>query len=83
MAAARAACQGVWLARLLSDMVGVQCEAPELQVDNQSAITLGRTPSSMNEASILSFVTTTFASASTRGESLSATRQWKNSLRIC
>jgi hypothetical protein len=44
IAAATAACQGVWLARLLSDMIGLESGAPELRVDNQSAITLSKNP---------------------------------------
>jgi hypothetical protein len=37
-------CQGVWLARLLTDMVGTESGAPELLVDNQSAIVLSKNP---------------------------------------
>lgn len=44
IAAASAACQGVWLARLLTDMLGEESEPPELLVDNQSAIALSRNP---------------------------------------
>jgi hypothetical protein len=35
-------CQGVWLARLLTDMLGTEAAAPELKVDNQSAIPLSK-----------------------------------------
>jgi hypothetical protein len=35
--AAGAACQGVWLARLLTDMLGTEVAVPKLKVDNQSA----------------------------------------------
>jgi hypothetical protein len=44
IAASAAACQGVWLARLLADMIGGKHGAPELLVDNQSAIALSRNP---------------------------------------
>jgi hypothetical protein len=44
IAAAAAACQGVWLARLLTDMIGTESGAPELLVDNQSAIALSKNP---------------------------------------
>jgi hypothetical protein len=44
MAAAAAACQGIWLARLLTDMVGSESGASELWVDNQSAIALSKNP---------------------------------------
>ncbi|WVZ78237.1 hypothetical protein U9M48_025983 [Paspalum notatum var. saurae] len=46
IAMATAACQAIWLARLVSDMVAVGTEprAPELKVDNQSAIALARNP---------------------------------------
>lgn len=44
IAAAAAACQGVWLARLLTDMIGTESGAPELLVDNQSAVTLSKNP---------------------------------------
>lgn len=39
-----AACQGIWLTRLITDLTGVECKAPELLVDNQSAIALSRNP---------------------------------------
>jgi hypothetical protein len=44
IAAATAACQGVWLARLVTDMAGVEPGVPELKVDNQSAIALSKNP---------------------------------------
>jgi hypothetical protein len=44
IAAAAAACQGVWLARLLTDMIGTESGAPELLVDNQSVIALSKNP---------------------------------------
>ncbi|XP_062193533.1 secreted RxLR effector protein 161-like [Phragmites australis] len=44
IAAATGACQGVWLARLLKDLVGSEPEAPVLKVDNKSAIDLSRNP---------------------------------------
>jgi hypothetical protein len=44
MAAAAAACQGIWLAQPLSDMLGVESGMPLLLVDNQSAIVLSKNP---------------------------------------
>jgi hypothetical protein len=44
IAAATAACQGVWLARLLSDITGEKIAAPNLKVDNMSAIALTKNP---------------------------------------
>ena len=44
IAAATAACQGVWLTRLVTDVAGVEPGAPELKVDNQSAIALSKNP---------------------------------------
>jgi hypothetical protein len=38
------ACQGVWLARLLTDMLGTETGALKLKVDNQSAIALSKNP---------------------------------------
>ena len=42
MAGAVGACQAVWLARLLSDIVGVKVQPPVLKMDNQSAIALSK-----------------------------------------
>lgn len=42
--AAMVACQGVWLAQLLTDMFGIESGVPELLVDNQSAIALRKNP---------------------------------------
>jgi hypothetical protein len=44
IAASHAACQGVWLARLLKDMVGSEVGAPRLYIDNKSAIDLCKNP---------------------------------------
>lgn len=44
IASAIAACQGVWLARLLFDLVGEEIGAPLLHVDNMAAIALSRNP---------------------------------------
>jgi hypothetical protein len=44
IAAAYGACQGVWLARLLKDLIGGKPGAPILRVDNKSAIDLARNP---------------------------------------
>jgi hypothetical protein len=43
IAAAVATCLGVWLARLLSDLVGVEAAAPEIRVD-MSGIALAKNP---------------------------------------
>jgi hypothetical protein len=45
VAAAAAACQAIWLMRLLADMIGEDCSVPELRVDNQFAIALCKNPS--------------------------------------
>jgi hypothetical protein len=39
-----AACQAVWLRRLLEELVGLTVAAPMIKVDNQSAIALNRNP---------------------------------------
>ena len=44
IAGAAAACQGVWLRRLLQDMVGTDVPPPQLKMDNQSAIALSKNP---------------------------------------
>lgn len=44
IAAAAGACQGVWLARLLKDLIGSEPGAPVLKVDNKSAINLSKNP---------------------------------------
>lgn len=44
IAAATATCQALWLARLVTDMAGVQPRTPELKVDNQAAIALSKNP---------------------------------------
>jgi hypothetical protein len=44
IAAATAACQGVWLARLLAELEGEEASTFSLKIDNESAITLGRNP---------------------------------------
>jgi hypothetical protein len=44
IAAAYGACQGVWLARLLKDLVGGKLGAPTLRIDNKSAIDLAKNP---------------------------------------
>jgi hypothetical protein len=44
IAGAAAACQGVWLQRLLQDVVGTSVPPPELKMDNQSAIALSKNP---------------------------------------
>jgi hypothetical protein len=44
IAGAAAACQGIWLRRLLEDMVGTDVFPPQLKMDNQSAIALSKNP---------------------------------------
>jgi hypothetical protein len=40
IAAAAAACEAVWLSRLLAELIGGPVRAPKLKVDNKSAIAL-------------------------------------------
>ncbi|XP_066333339.1 secreted RxLR effector protein 161-like [Miscanthus floridulus] len=42
--AATAACQGVWLARLLAELKGEKTDTINLKIDNQSAIVLSKNP---------------------------------------
>ena len=44
IAAATAACQGVWLARLLGELDHKEAEAVGLRVDNKAAIALSKNP---------------------------------------
>jgi hypothetical protein len=44
IAAATAACQGVWLARLLAELKGEKTSAIDLKIDNESAIALSKNP---------------------------------------
>jgi hypothetical protein len=44
MAGAAAACQGIWLGRLLSELLDVRFEVVTLKMDNQSAISLCKNP---------------------------------------
>ena len=44
MAGAYAACQGIWLARLLADVLGQEVDQVLLKIDNQSAIALCKNP---------------------------------------
>jgi hypothetical protein len=44
VAAATAACQVVWLRRLLGELTGVEARPPALKVDNQPAIALAKNP---------------------------------------
>ena len=44
MVAATAACQAVWLHRLLGELTGVEAHPPALMVDNQPAIALVMNP---------------------------------------
>ena len=44
MAGTTAACQGIWLARLIAELRGEKTDAANLKIDNQSAIALSRNP---------------------------------------
>ena len=44
VAAATAACQVVWLRRLLGELTGMEAHPPALMVDNQTAIALAKNP---------------------------------------
>jgi hypothetical protein len=44
VAATTAACQGIWLARLLGEMLNEEPLQPKLLVDNKSAISLAKNP---------------------------------------
>ena len=44
MAAAAAACQAVWLRRVLEEITGIRVAAPIIKVDNQAAIALAKNP---------------------------------------
>lgn len=44
IASANAACQGIWLSRLLGALLGVQAPKVRLLVDNKSAIALSKNP---------------------------------------
>jgi hypothetical protein len=44
IAGATAACQGVWLARLLAELRGKEAATFQLKIDNQSAIALSKNP---------------------------------------
>ena len=45
-----AMCQGVWIARLLKEVMGVEIEVVKIIVDNQSAIMVRNTSSQHNQA---------------------------------
>ena len=44
VAAATAACQAVWLRRLLGELIGEEAHLPALMVDNQPTIALAKNP---------------------------------------
>ena len=44
IASAAAACQAVWLERLLGDIIGEKPRKPQLKMDNMSAIALSKNP---------------------------------------
>ena len=44
VAAASAACQGVWLARLVEELLGCESVKFKIKIDNQSAISLCKNP---------------------------------------
>jgi hypothetical protein len=59
VAATYGACQGVWLARLLKDLVGYKSGAPTLRIDNKSGIDLAKKiPPTMRGANTLKQSTT-------------------------
>jgi hypothetical protein len=39
-----AACQAVWLKRLMEEVLGKKMAAPRIKIDNQSAIVIGKNP---------------------------------------
>ena len=44
IASANAACQGIWLSRLLGELLGIQALKVSLLVDNKSVIALSKNP---------------------------------------
>jgi hypothetical protein len=44
IASANAACQGIWLSRFLSELLGIQAPKVRLLVDNKSTIALRKNP---------------------------------------
>jgi hypothetical protein len=81
VAAATAACQAVWLRRLLSELTGKDAHLPALMVDNQPAIVLTKTLSYMTRASTLTSSSTSSGTASMEGRSpLSSSRPVDSSL---
>jgi hypothetical protein len=44
IAAATASCQGVWLGRLLGELMSTAASGPLLKIDNKSAISLIKSP---------------------------------------
>jgi hypothetical protein len=44
IASANAACQGIWLSRLLGELLGIKAPVVKLLVDNKSAIALSKNP---------------------------------------
>jgi hypothetical protein len=44
IAAATAACQAIWLVRVLADIMGTEVQKPTLRIDNKSAISLIKNP---------------------------------------
>jgi hypothetical protein len=44
IASANATCQGIWLSRLLGELLNIQAPTVKLLVDNKSAITLSKNP---------------------------------------
>ena len=44
IASASAACQGIWLSRLLGELLGIQAPKVKLLVDNKAAIALSKNP---------------------------------------
>ena len=44
VAAATAACQALWLRRLLGELIGAEAHPPTLMVDNQPVIAVAKNP---------------------------------------
>jgi hypothetical protein len=66
IAGAGAACQAVWLARLLKDITGDDPQTPQLKMDNMAATHSARTLYCMIEVSTSILSSISFVNASTR-----------------
>jgi hypothetical protein len=52
-ASASVACQGIWLSRLLGELLGVKAPTVKLFVDNKSTIALSKNPQHHDRSSTL------------------------------